>query len=110
MTSETEHGYLVLADISGYTSFLAKVELEHAHEILTDLLEVLLGQFKSLLTISKLEGDAVFANLNEQQLPRSEALLELIENTYITFCRRRDSSKGATHASAGHVNRCRRSN
>lgn len=93
MTSVTEHGYLVLADISGYTSFLAKVELEHAHEILTDLLEVLVGQFKSLLTISKLEGDAVFANLNEQQLPRPEALLELIENTYIAFCRRRDSSQ-----------------
>lgn len=38
MTSETEHGYLILADISGYTSYLAQVELEHAQEILTDLL------------------------------------------------------------------------
>ena len=96
MPSETEHGYLVLADISGYTSYLAKVELEHAQEILTDLLEVIVEQFKTMLTISKLEGDAVFANVNESQLPRPEALLELIENTYIEFCQRRDSSKRRT--------------
>jgi len=96
MTSETEHGYLVLADISGYTSYVAKVELDHANEILTDLLEVIVEQFKSMLTISKLEGDAVFCNINEAQLPRPEAMLELIENTYIAFCRRRDSSQRRT--------------
>jgi uncharacterized protein YndB with AHSA1/START domain/class 3 adenylate cyclase len=96
MTAETEHGYLVLADISGYTSYVAKVELDHANEILTDLLEVIVEQFKSMLTIAKLEGDAVFANVNESLLPRPEALLELIENTYIEFCRRRDSSRRRT--------------
>lgn len=96
MNSETEHGYLILADISGYTSYLAKVELEHAHEILTDLLEVIVAQLKSMLTISKLEGDAVFANAAESQLPRPEALLELIENTYLAFRRRRDSSQRQT--------------
>ena len=96
MPSETQHGYLVLADISGYTSYLAKVELEHAQEILTDLLEVIVEQFKTMLTISKLEGDAVFCNINETELPRPEALLELIENTYIAFCRRRDSSQRRT--------------
>src|SRR6202142_1318178 len=96
MPSETEHGYLVLADISGYTSYVEKVELDHANEILTDLLEAIVEQFKSMLTISKLEGDAVFCNINETQLPRPEALLELIEDTYIEFCRRRDSSQRRT--------------
>ena len=56
MVEQSRHGYLILADISGYTSFLAKVELEHANEILTDLLEVIMDKFQSLLTISKLEG------------------------------------------------------
>lgn len=60
--AETRHGYLVLADISGYTGYLAQVELEHAHKILTDFLETIVGQFKQALTISKLEGDAVSAN------------------------------------------------
>ena len=82
MTTSTQHGYLVLADISGYTSYLSKVELDHAHEILTDLLEIIVGKFKTVLTISKLEGDAVFAYTPEAKLSRGETLLELIETTY----------------------------
>ena len=96
MTSETEYGYLVLADISGYTSYLAQVELEHAHEILTDLLAVIVDQFKQASTISKLEGDAVFANIKEAEMPNRERLLELIESTYFNFRRRRDASQRQT--------------
>lgn len=94
--AETKHGYLVLADISGYTSYLANVELEHANEILTSLLEVIVENFKTILTISKLEGDAVFANVDEELIARPESLLELIENTYLAFRRYRDSSKRST--------------
>jgi hypothetical protein len=94
--AETKHGYLVLADISGYTGYLAHVELEHAHEILADLLETIVEKFKTILYISKLEGDAVFANVDEENLARPESLLELIENTYVAFRRRRDSSQRAT--------------
>jgi uncharacterized protein YndB with AHSA1/START domain len=49
-----------------------------------------------MLTISKLEGDAVFAYTPEAQLTRGETLLELIETTYVTFCDRRDSSHRRT--------------
>ena len=55
MEQKTQHGYLVLADISGYTSYLAGVELDHAQGVLTDLLENIVASFKSLLIISKLE-------------------------------------------------------
>ncbi|HAV78580.1 MAG TPA: hypothetical protein DCX53_14625 [Anaerolineae bacterium] len=96
MVEQSKRGYLLLADISGYTSFLAKVELEHAHEILTDLLEVIVDKFKSFLTISKLEGDAVFAYVDETKITRGEILLELIENTYLAFRQRRDTSNRAT--------------
>ncbi len=84
-TSPIEHGYLVLADISGYTSFLSQTELDHAHEILTDLLETILKRFRTLLTICKLEGDAVFAFTPELRVLRGETLLELIEATYTDF-------------------------
>ncbi len=57
----TQHGYLVIADISGYTSFIARTELEHSQEILSELLELLVSRFQPTMTISKLEGDAVFA-------------------------------------------------
>lgn len=94
--AETKHGYLLIADISGYTGYLAQVELDHAHEILTSLLEVIVDNFKTVMTISKLEGDAVFANVDEDKLIRTESLLELIENTYVAFRRYRDSSKRST--------------
>lgn len=34
MNNETQHGYLVLADSSGYGSYLAGVELTHAREMI----------------------------------------------------------------------------
>src|SRR3972149_11044194 len=76
MSTLTQHGYLVLADISGYTSFVAATELEHAHDILTELLELILGQLTPTLTLSKLEGDAVFAYAAEARVPRGETVLE----------------------------------
>jgi class 3 adenylate cyclase len=83
--SPIEHGYLVLADISGYTSFLTRTELDHAQEILSDLLEIIVRRFKTMLTIHKLEGDAVFAYAPEALIVRGETLLELIETTYTDF-------------------------
>jgi len=96
MDAKTQHGYLVIADISGFTSYLAKVELEHAHEILTDLLETIVKEFKTLLTISKLEGDAVFAYVPEVNTPGGERIIELIENTYVAFRQQRETSQRNT--------------
>ena len=96
MDAKTQHGYLVIADISGFTSYLARVELEHAHEILTDLLETIVKELKTLLTICKLEGDAVFAYVSEADTPGGERILELIENTYIAFRRQRETSQRNT--------------
>ena len=60
METKTQHGYLVLADISGFTWYVAGTELEHANEILTEVLELIVARFTPTLTLSKLEGDAVF--------------------------------------------------
>src|SRR3990172_5424605 len=96
METKTQHGYLVFADISGYTSYLAGAELDHAHEILTDLLETIVGRLRTLLTIAKLEGDAVFAYVPESRIERGETLLELIEATYMAFCDGRDHARRRT--------------
>ncbi len=96
MDTLTQHGYLVLADISGYTAYLAGVELDHAHEILTDLLEIIVGKFKAALTISKLEGDAVFGYVPEEKMARGETLLELVESTYVAFRDRREATRRRT--------------
>src|SRR5215212_10892443 len=85
MERKTQTGYLVLADISGYTSFVAKTEIEHADMALSFLLETIIEKLNSLLTISKLEGDAVFAYVEESNLQEARSLLELIDQTYLAF-------------------------
>lgn len=96
MGTVTQHGYLVIADISGYTSFVAKTELEHSHEILAELLGLLVAKFKPLMTISKLEGDAVFAYAGEEKITRGETLLEFLEDVYVSFRDKQVSMKRAT--------------
>src|SRR3972149_3333134 len=91
MSTITQRGYLLLADISGYTSFVAATELEHSQDILSELLEVIVGKFKTLLTIHKLEGDAVFAYVPQEKIVRGEAILDLIEAVYVAFRARRDA-------------------
>ena len=70
MNNETQRGYLVLADISGCTSYLVETELTHACDVLTELLELIVQRFKPLLNISKLEGDAVFAHIPKTKIQR----------------------------------------
>lgn len=85
MERKTQSGYLALADISGYTSFVAKTEIEHAGLALSYLLETIVENLDDILTISKLEGDAVFAYVEEGKLEDCRRLLELIDQTYLAF-------------------------
>jgi class 3 adenylate cyclase len=104
MNNETQHGYLVLADISGYTSYLAGVELTHAHEILSELLELIVEHFKPFLSIVKLEGDAVFAHVPKSKIQRDETLLEMMESTYLAF---RDRVEGIRRRTTCQCNACK---
>lgn len=85
MERKPQTGYLVLADISGYTSFVAQTEIEHADMALSFLLETIVEKIGGLLTIGQLEGDAVFAYIEESRLPEAQALLEVIDKTYLAF-------------------------
>jgi hypothetical protein len=82
---KTQTGYLVLADISGYTSFVAQTEIEHADMALSFLLETIVEKIGGLLTIGQLEGDAVFAYIEESKLQEAKSLVELIDQTYLAF-------------------------
>ncbi|HET9907116.1 MAG TPA: DUF2652 domain-containing protein [Anaerolineales bacterium] len=104
MSTNTQHGYLVIADISGYTSFVAKTELEHSQEILTELLELLITRLQPLMTISKLEGDAVFVYAPEEIFVRSETLIDFIESIYVAF---RDKQLSIKRSTTCTCNACR---
>jgi hypothetical protein len=81
------------------------VELDHANGVLSDLLQIIVERFRALLTLSKLEGDAVFAYVPEAKLPRGELLLELLESTYAAF---RDRQLAIKRRTTCECNACRR--
>jgi hypothetical protein len=60
MKSATTSGHLLLATISGFTSFLAKSELEHAQDIVRRLIILILKQLTPIFTFAQVGGDAVF--------------------------------------------------
>src|SRR3989338_1739923 len=62
MAIEVKPVVLVLADISGYTKFITlhPGELVHAEQIVTELLEAVIGSAEYPLILNKLEGDAAF--------------------------------------------------
>lgn len=81
-----EHeGYILIADITGYTVYLNESELDHAKGTLTDLLELLIEQTKPPLVINRLEGDAVFSYGLEEGFVNPQTFLESIEDTYVAF-------------------------
>ncbi len=96
MERKTQTGYLVLADISGYTSFVAQTEIEHAEKAISILLETIIERMDDKLTIVKLEGDAVFSYVPDDQMPDCNSMLELLDATYRIF---RDSARDL-HAQA----------
>lgn len=79
------HGYLVLADISGYTAFLTGTELEHSHAIVTELTKLIRSTLVPPLRFVKLEGDAVFCFADADAFPNGEQLVELVESCYFDF-------------------------
>jgi uncharacterized protein YndB with AHSA1/START domain len=79
----------VLADIGGYTKYLAGVELEHSHDILADLLGMVADSLCPPLRLAKLEGDAVFCFRPDGEPLGAQELLGALEATYVAFARRR---------------------
>ena len=56
-----QSGFLVLADISGFTAFVTETELEHGADVTGVLLAGVMEALAPPLEIQELEGDAVFA-------------------------------------------------
>lgn len=95
MLTQKERACLVIADISGYTGYLAGSELDHAQDVLADLLEVVVGGIGPVLRLAKLEGDAVFTYAPEAEVDGS-MLLDTLEGCYFVFRRRLQSIRQAT--------------
>ncbi|MDJ0923983.1 MAG: DUF2652 domain-containing protein [Acidimicrobiia bacterium] len=78
-------GHLIIADISGYTRFLTESELEHANGIIGELLNAIVGAIQAPLTVSRIEGDAVFMYGVMPDGMSGQTVLESVELLYCAF-------------------------
>lgn len=83
----TQKGYFLIADITGYTSYLSASELDHAQQILTSLLNLLIQHTKPPLIISRLAGDAVISYGLSDSFIKGQTFVETLEATYVSFRR-----------------------
>jgi len=96
MLNQPEPACLVIADISGYTGFLAGAELDHAQDILAALMSTVVSAFRPAFKLAKLEGDAAFVYAMTPVVDSAE-LQDTIESCYFAFRRLlRDISRAST--------------
>jgi uncharacterized protein YndB with AHSA1/START domain len=85
--ANTEPACLLIADISGYTSFLAGAELDHAQDILADLMSTVVSGLRPTFRLAKLEGDAAFVYAIGETVD-GPSLQDTVERCYFAFRRR----------------------
>jgi hypothetical protein len=95
MTSAPETGFLLIADMTGYTAYLSGSEIEHAPAIAGDLLETIVGRLDPPFRLAKFEGDAAFLFVEDGRADAS-LLLDAAEASYLAFRRRLRSIDQAT--------------
>jgi hypothetical protein len=79
-----QEGALVLADISGYSKFVAQTEVDHSWSILHELLDTVVRSVHGRMDVSQVEGDAI---LFISGLTTPE-VIDALEGTFVAFHRR----------------------
>lgn len=86
----TSHrGYLIMADLSGYTAYLTTTELDHATPIIASLLESMVERLGAPIEPFRLEGDALVAYSTDEHFPSGETFLTICEDLYNAFAARK---------------------
>jgi hypothetical protein len=99
-------GPLLLADISGYTGFLQEVAEAHrddafsggkvpdAYSLMSSLLDGIIERIAPPFTLSKVEGDAVFAFAgSDRDVPHGRPLLDCLAACYAAYRERLGSAR-----------------
>ncbi|WP_298883986.1 DUF2652 domain-containing protein [uncultured Bradyrhizobium sp.] len=87
MLPKSKNACFLIADISGYTSYLAGVELEHAQDIIADLMDTVVRSLRPPFKLAKFEGDAAFLYAPGNRFDGS-LLQDAIESAYFSFRKR----------------------
>jgi uncharacterized protein YndB with AHSA1/START domain len=95
MLPKPESACFVIADISGYTSYLTGVELDHAQDILADLMDTVVKGLRPPFRLAKFEGDAAFVYAVTDKVDGT-LLQDAVESAYFAFRKRLRNIKQAT--------------
>ena len=87
MLPKTELACFAIADISGYTHFVSGVELDHAQDIIADIMDTLVRALRPPFRLAKFEGDAAFVYALADKVDGS-LLQDSIEQAYFAFRKR----------------------
>ena len=77
---------LFIPDISGFTKFVSSTEVEHGRHIIAELLELIIESNHLDLTVSELEGDAVFF-YRDGPLPSFDEIVDQARTMFEAFHR-----------------------
>lgn len=102
MSVTAERGYLLIADISGYTDYVVSSPLEYAEDVLADITRDVVERLEPVMHVNKLEGDAAFGYALDDELDAS-MLFDSIEECYFGFRRR---LRGIEHSTNCSCNAC----
>jgi uncharacterized protein YndB with AHSA1/START domain len=94
MLPPTEKACFVIADISGFTRFVSGVELDHAQDIIADIMDTLVKALRPPFRLAKFEGDAAFVFAPAGQVDGS-LLQDTVEHAYFAFRKRLRNIKEA---------------
>ena len=106
---ENYKGFIVLVDISGYTNFVSRHNIDssdnkkldfgqaHAEHIISDLLERVINELDDVLTINKLQGDAALfygiSDNNNNNNNLSDKIIKKLQTSFDVFNQRLNEIK-----------------
>jgi hypothetical protein len=82
--TKSQSAFIFIPDISGFSTFVNETEISHSQHIIAELLETIIDADKLGLTISEIEGDAVFS-YKLGHPPSMEQIIEQCSRTFILF-------------------------
>jgi uncharacterized protein YndB with AHSA1/START domain len=80
-------GYLLIADITGYTGYMQASELDHARGILEGLFAAMLERLRSPFVLSNVQGDAILTHARAGLVTDGHSVIDTVEAVYFGFAR-----------------------
>lgn len=82
--SSQQQAFLFMPDISGFTKFVNKTEIEHSTHIIQELLEIIIDANELNMELMEIEGDAVFF-FRFGKLPSTSKIIQQSKSIFEKF-------------------------